>query len=124
MTLSTRRALRAKQLEKEDPLVLQLAELGSEDEEYVNMLNCLETKDYNFAPEELTKKSSYQTDLSVIILETGARIVARNGREILVPKPLCERMLSTLHFTHYSHETMMKQGALIFLNSWEHEEKA
>ena len=36
MTLSTRRALRAKQVEKEDPLVLQIGELGREDEEYVN----------------------------------------------------------------------------------------
>ena len=45
MKLGTKRALRAKQLEKEDPLVLQLAELGSEDEEYVNMFNCLETED-------------------------------------------------------------------------------
>ena len=45
MTLSTGRAMRAKQLEKEDPLVIQLADLGSEDEEYVNMLNFLETED-------------------------------------------------------------------------------
>jgi len=40
----------------------------------------------------------------------GARIIVRNECEILVPKPLRERMLSTLHFTHYSHETMMKQA--------------
>ena len=53
MTLSTRKAIRAKRLEKEDPLVLQLADLGSEDEEYVNMLNCLGTGDYEFTPEEL-----------------------------------------------------------------------
>ena len=57
MTLSTRNALRSKQLEKEDPLVLQLSYLGSEDEEYVNMLNCFETEDYQFAPEELIKIS-------------------------------------------------------------------
>ena len=38
MTLNTRRALRARQLEREDPLVVQIAELGSEDAEYVNML--------------------------------------------------------------------------------------
>ena len=102
MTLSTRRALRAKQLEKEDPLVLQLADLGSEDEEYVIMLNCLETEDYQFAPDELKKTSKYTTDLSVINLETGARIIVRNGCEILVPKLLHKRMLSTLHFTHCS----------------------
>ena len=98
MTLSTRRALRARQLEKEDPLVLQLVELGSEDEEYVNMLNCLETEDYKFTPKDLRKISNYRTDLSVINLESGTRLIARNGCEILVPKPLRERMLSTLHF--------------------------
>ena len=53
MTLSTRRALRAKQVEKEDPLVLQIGEHGSEDAEYVDMMNCLETEDYNFAPDKL-----------------------------------------------------------------------
>ena len=57
--MSTRKALRAKQLEKEDPLVLQVAELGSENEEYVNMLNYLETEDYKYAPEELRKISYY-----------------------------------------------------------------
>ena len=46
MSLSTRKALRAKQLEREDPLVAQLGELGSEDEEYISMLNSLEDEDY------------------------------------------------------------------------------
>ena len=57
MTLSTRKGLRAKQLEKEDPLMLELADLGSKDEEYVNVLNCLEMEDYELAPEELRKIS-------------------------------------------------------------------
>ena len=63
MSLSTRRALRAKQLEREDPLVVQLAELGSEDAEYVSMLNSLENEDYKFAPDELRSISGYKTDL-------------------------------------------------------------
>ena len=62
MTLSTRRALRDRQLEKEDPLLPQLADLGSEDEEFVNMLNCLETEDYKFAPEDLRKISNYKAN--------------------------------------------------------------
>ena len=53
MTLSTSKSLRAKHSEKEDTLVLQLAELGSEDKAHVNMLNCLETEDYYFTPDEL-----------------------------------------------------------------------
>ena len=105
MTLSTRKALRAKQLEREDPLVLQLAELGSEDEEYVNMLNCLETEDYKFAPEELRRISNYSTDILIINLGTGTRITVRKGCEILVPTPLRERM----HLTQNSNKTMMKQ---------------
>ena len=87
-----------------------MTELGSEDEEYVNMLNCLETKDYKFAPEDLRRISNYRTDLSVINLESGTRIIVRNGCDILVPKPLQERMLSTLHFTHHGNETMVKQA--------------
>ena len=110
MTLSTRRALRAKQVEKEDPLVLQIGEHGSEDEEYVDMMNCLENEHYNFAPDELKNISKYKTDLSVINLENGRGIIVRNGCEILISKPIRERMLSTLHFTHYSWETMLKQA--------------
>ena len=92
MTLSTRRALRAKQVEKEDPLVLQIGEHGSEDEEYVDMMNCLENEDYNFAPDELKNISKYKTDLSVINLENGRGIIVRNGCEILISKPIRERM--------------------------------
>ena len=110
MTLSTRRALRAKQVEKEDPLVLQIGEHGSEDAEYVDMMNCLETEDYNFAPDELKNISKYKTDLSVINLENGRGIIVRNGCEISIPKPIHKTMLSTLHFTHYSWETMLKQA--------------
>ena len=77
---------------------------------YVHMLNCLETENYEFAPEELRKISKYKEDLSVINLETGTRIIVRNECEIVVPKPLRERMLSTLHFTHYSLETILKQA--------------
>ena len=81
MTLSTRKALRAKQIEKEDPLVLQLGELGSEDEEYVNMLNCLETENYEVAPAELRDISKYKTDLSRALLREwealGPRLCGR-----------------------------------------------
>ena len=90
--------------------MLQIGEHGSEDAEYVDMVNCLETEDYNFAPEELKDISKYKTDLSVINIENGTGLVVRNGCEILVPKPLSERLLSTLHFTHYSWETMLKQA--------------
>ena len=38
---------------KEDPLVVQIAEIGSEDEEYLSMLKSLESEDYELAPDEL-----------------------------------------------------------------------
>ena len=47
----------------------QIAEKGSEDEEYVNMLNHLKTEDYVFAAKELKEISEYRTDLSVLNLE-------------------------------------------------------
>ena len=93
MTLSTRKAPRAKQVEKEDPLVLQLGDLGSEDEEYVKVLNCLETENYEFAPEEQNKISKFKIDVSVINLETGTRLIVRNECEILILKLLRERIL-------------------------------
>ena len=36
MSISTRKALRAKQIETEDPLVVRLAETGAEDPEYLD----------------------------------------------------------------------------------------
>ena len=74
------------------------------------MMNCLETEDYNFTPEELKNISKYKTYLSVINLENGRGIIVRNGCEILISKPIRERMLSTLHFTYYSWETILKQA--------------
>ena len=38
MSISTRKALRAKQVESEDPLVVRLAETGAEDPEYLDMV--------------------------------------------------------------------------------------
>ena len=42
MTISTRKALRAKQVDIEDPLVAQLAEVGAEDPEYIDMLKSVQ----------------------------------------------------------------------------------
>ena len=70
---------------KRGSIVLQIGEHGSEDAEYVDMMKCLETEDYNFAPEELKDISKYKNDLSVINLENGRGIIVRNGCEILIP---------------------------------------
>ena len=74
MSLSTRRALRVKQLEREDPLVAQLADLGSEDAAYVIMLNSLEDENYDIPKDsELRSISGYKNNLAVITLDFGAR---------------------------------------------------
>ena len=51
MTISTRRALRAKQVETEDPLVAQLAETGAEDPEYIEMVKAVQEADFNIPKE-------------------------------------------------------------------------
>lgn len=101
MSLSTRRALRAKELKREDPLAAQLADLGSEDAEYVSMLNSLEDENYNIPKDsELRSISGYKTNISVINLDSSTRLIVREECEILVPKPLREK--NAAHFALYS----------------------
>ena len=50
------------------------------------MLNTLENKNYEFALDELTSISNYKTDLSVITLDAGNRLVVRDGCEIVLTK--------------------------------------
>ena len=102
MTVSTRRALRAKQVEKEDPLVTQLAETEAEDSEYIDMVKAVREKNFNLAKEsEFKKIKDHKESLSVVTLESGHKIIIRNDSEILVPKKARERMCRTLHFTHH-----------------------
>ena len=111
MTVSTRRALRAKQVEREDPLVAQLAETGAEDPEYIDMVKAVREENFNLPKEsELKKIKDHKQSLSVVTLESGHKLIIRNDSEILVPMKARERMCRTLHFTHHSDEMMMKQA--------------
>ena len=56
MTISTRRALRARQVETEDPLVAKLAETGAEDPEYIEMIKTVQEADFNIPKENEIKK--------------------------------------------------------------------
>ena len=47
MSLSKRATVRSKQLETEDPLVIQLAKKNGEDMEYIEMLNAIENDTKN-----------------------------------------------------------------------------
>ena len=63
MTISTRRALRAKQVETEDPLVAKLAETGAEDPEYIEMLKAVQEADFNIPKESELKKLNDHKDV-------------------------------------------------------------
>ena len=111
MTISKRRALRAKQVETEDPLVARLAETGAEDPEYIDMIKAVQEEDFNIRKErELKKIRDHKSCLSIITLESGHKLIIRNDCEILVPKQARQRMCNTLHFNHHSDEMMMKQA--------------
>ena len=56
MTVSSRRALRAKQVEKEGPLVAQLAETGAENPEYIDMVKAVQEENFNLPKENKLKK--------------------------------------------------------------------
>ena len=111
MTISTRRALRAKQVEIEDPLVARLAETGAEDPEYIDMIKAVQEEDFDIRKEsELKKIKNHKSCLSITTLESGHKLIIRNDCEILVPKQARQRMCNTLHFTHHSDEMMLKQA--------------
>ena len=82
MTISTRRALRAKQVETEDPLVAQLAETGAEDPEYIDMLKAVQEENFDVPKEsELKKIKDHKQSLSIVTLESGDKLIIRNDSE-------------------------------------------
>merc|ERR1711872_283952 len=56
MTISTRKALRAKQVETKDPLVCKLAEIGAEDAEYLDMIKAIQEENWDVDKESEIKK--------------------------------------------------------------------
>ena len=56
MSISTRKALRAKQVETEDPLVVKLAETGAEDPEYIDMVKAVQDEAWDISKDSELKK--------------------------------------------------------------------
>ena len=111
MIISTKKALRAKQVETEDPLVAKLAEIGAEVPEYIDMLKAVQEENFDVPKEsELKKIKDHKQSLSIVILKSDHKLIIRNDSEILVPRKAREKMCRTLHFTHHSEEMMMKQA--------------
>ena len=99
MTVSSRRALRAKQVETEDPLVAQLAETGAEDPEYIDMLKAVQEENFDVPKEsELKKIKDQKLSLSIVTLESGHKLIIRNDSEILVPRKAREKNASNFAF--------------------------
>ena len=78
MTISTRKALRAKQVETEDPLVAKLAETGAEDPEYIDMIKAVQDDNFNIPKEnEIKKIKDHKSCLSIVTLESGHKLIIR-----------------------------------------------
>ena len=101
-----------KQLEIMDPLVIDLAAAGAEDESYVCMLNDLEN---GVKSKELEEHSELRTiqgmmnELGITVFPDGNRLIVRNGVEVLVPQTERKHILSTLHLDHSADENMIRQ---------------
>ena len=109
MSISTRKALRAKQVETEDPLVVRLAETGAEDPEYLDMVKAVQDEAWDISKDsELKKIKNHKSCLSITTLESGHKLIIKNDCKILVPKQARQGICNTLHFTHHSTEMMLK----------------
>ena len=112
MSLSKKLAKHVKQLEVLDPLVQEMAEIASLDEDYLLMLADLENK-VQIADmsehSELRAYSGCKDKISVTEVAGGHRLILK-GSEIIVPKSLRSRMLENLHITHSSDSQMILQA--------------
>ena len=109
LNLSKRLAKHVKQLEIFDPLVQEMSEIASLDENYLLMLADLENKVRIADMSEHSELRSYsgcKDEISVTEVAGGHRLIMK-GSEIIVPKSLRSRMLNNLHITHSSDSQMI-----------------
>ena len=100
--MSKKAEVHKKELEVSDPLVERIAEIGGKDFEYVEILQNLEKRtDYKHLPEssELQLIRDFLPSLGIVELESGARLVVKDGTEILIPKT-ARKEIRLLHLTH------------------------
>ena len=111
LSISKKASIRRKQLECQDPLVLELGEIVSHCEKYLQCLNYLENRtpvsqmDPNC---ELRQLTGGINSLSVRTLDNGTRIVVKDDCEILVPTAMRQRMMVQLHKSHPGSEMMIR----------------
>ena len=74
-----------------DSLVEKIAEIGGQDFEYVTVLQHVKNRtDYKHLPDdsELRLIRDSLPLLGIVELDTGFRLVARDGTEVLIPRPV------------------------------------
>ena len=102
--LSTCKARRARQLMQKDPLVVNLAQIGSLCPEYVSMLALVENRT---PPRELPANSELKLvegslqEFRVVQLASGDRLLCKDSA-VYVPKSARENILRTLHLCHHA----------------------
>ena len=98
-----------KELEIKDPLV---EKIGGQDYENVTLLQHVENKtDYKHLPDdsELRMIRDSLPRLGIVELDTRARLVVRDGTEILIPKAAGQEIIKILYLTHAATDTMVLQ---------------
>ena len=112
LSMSKKAVIYEKQLEVLDPLVVELAQIGSGDPEYVEMLNDVEngtgSKDIH-ETSELKRIEGSLSQLGIVTLPDGNRLIVKNGCEVLIPRPERQRILHTIHLDHMCDAVMIKQ---------------
>ena len=113
LPMSKRATVRAKQLEQDDPLVVNIAEEGNVDVEYLAMMNNIEnkveSKDLSM-DSELRQLSGCRDQISLVQLDNGTRLIVKNEGEILIPKSMRTEMMRVLHLTHSGDVAMLTQA--------------
>ena len=111
--MSKMATVRAKQLEQDDPLVVNIAEEGNVDVEYLAMMNNIEnkveSKDLSM-DSELRQLSGCRDQISLVQLDNGTRLIVKNEGEILIPKSMRTEMMRVLHLTHSGDVAMLTQA--------------
>ena len=101
--------VRKRQMEKNDPLSQKIAEEASMDPDHVEMMNYLECDtEYNdIDPNcELKQMKEFMYRMSVVLLDTGTRLIVKDETEILIPKSLRKQMMDISHFSHAAGQSM------------------
>ena len=109
---SKKASIRAKQLEIMDPLVVELAQIGAGEPEYVAMCSDVE---HRVHPKDLHPDSELKiiegclAHIGVTTLPDGKRLLVKNECEVLVPKSERNRLLNMIHLDHMSDTVMIRQ---------------